>query len=81
MATVTVVNGDIVGGNNIKGGSGVDVDALIRAKMAAKIAEAQREAEQGAEGDDDRSGGVNFFGNGKITIGGKVYQKDNIKPE
>lgn len=81
MADNIVINGPVVGRDNITSGQSADVDAIIAAKLKAKREEIEREAAEdaanAAQGQPTgRSGGVNFFGNGKITIGGRVVDKD-----
>lgn len=83
MAENIVINGPVAGRDIITSGHSADVDAIIAAKLKAKREEAEREAAEDAANAEQgqptgRSGGVNFFGNGTITIGGKVYQQDKI---
>ena len=78
-AETTVINGDVVGGDNLVGGKGVDVDAIIAAKLSAKKAEIEREADEDSQSAQTprRSGGVTISG-GTITIGGRVVDGDLI---
>jgi hypothetical protein len=75
-----IINGDLVGRDNLTGRSsgkpgGVSVDDIIAAKMKAKLEEAEREAEEDTA--DNRQGGVTINGS-VIKIGGRVVSGDLI---
>lgn len=75
-----VINGDLVGRDNLTGRSagkpgGVSVDDIIAAKMKAKLEEAEREAEEDTA--DNRQGGVTINGS-VIKVGGRIVSGDLI---
>lgn len=76
MAETIVINGDLVGRDNLKSGTSINVDDIIAAKLAAKKADIEREAQEDAQGN-TTSGGVTIRG-GTITIGGRVVSGDLI---
>lgn len=77
MAETIIINGDLVGRDNLISGTSPEIDALIAAKLKDKREEAEREAAEDKNETPNTSGGVTIKG-GTITIGGRVVSGDLI---